>query len=81
MLEASGLRPLEIKGKRILPIVQGGMGVGVSAHNLAGTVAKMGGMGTISSIDLRRLHPDLMKKTQHFLKTDLFLEKLKAAIF
>ena len=70
MLEASGLRPLEIKGKRILPIVQGGMGVGVSAHKLAGTVAQMGGMGTISSIDLRRLHPDLMKKTQHLLPSE-----------
>ena len=70
MLEASGLRALDIKGKKILPIVQGGMGVGVSAHKLAGTVAKMGGMGTISSIDLRRLHPDLMKKTQHLLPSE-----------
>ena len=70
MLEASGLHPLDIKGKQILPIVQGGMGVGVSAHKLAGTVAKMGGMGTISSIDLRRLHPDLMKKTQHLLPSE-----------
>lgn len=70
MLEASGLHALDIKGKKILPIVQGGMGVGVSAHKLAGTVAKMGGMGTISSIDLRRLHPDLMKKTQHLLPSE-----------
>ena len=35
------------------PIVQGGMGVGVSAHRLAGTVAALGGVGTISSVDLR----------------------------
>jgi len=61
----SGLSPLLIKGKRILPIVQGGMGVGVSAHKLAGAVAACGGMGTISSIDLRRLHPDLMAKTKY----------------
>jgi nitronate monooxygenase len=61
----SGLNPLLIKGKRILPIVQGGMGVGVSAHKLAGAVAACGGMGTISSIDLRRLHPDLMAKTKY----------------
>lgn len=67
LLTKSGILPLTIKGKRILPIVQGGMGVGVSAHRLAGAVAKNGGIGTISSIDLRRLHPDLMRETQHLL--------------
>lgn len=46
-----------------LPLVQGGMGVGVSAHGLAGAVAREGCVGTISSIDLRRLHPDLMAAT------------------
>nr|WP_254598841.1 nitronate monooxygenase family protein [Polynucleobacter tropicus] len=51
--------------KQILPIIQGGMGVGVSAHKLAGAVARCGGMGTISSIDLRRLHPDLMGRTKY----------------
>jgi nitronate monooxygenase len=55
--------PLRIKGKALLPIVQGGMGVGVSAHRLAGTVASLGALGTISSVDLRRHHPDLMAKT------------------
>lgn len=39
------------------------MGVGVSAHRLAGTVASFGGMGTIASVDLRRLHQDLMERT------------------
>ncbi len=52
-----------IRGRELLPIVQGGMGVGVSAHRLAGTVAGEGGMGTISSVDLRRHHPDLMQAT------------------
>lgn len=32
-----------------LPIIQGGMGVGVSLSNLAGTVAKFGGIGVISA--------------------------------
>ena len=59
------IRPLIIRGRRILPIVQGGMGVGVSAHRLAGTVARHGALGTISSVDLRRHHPDLMRATQH----------------
>ena len=35
-----------------LPIIQGGMGVGVSMHNLAGNVSKEGGIGVISSADI-----------------------------
>jgi len=54
---------LRIKGKSLLPIVQGGMGVGVSAHRLAGSVARAGAVGTLSSVDLRRHHPDLMAET------------------
>ncbi len=53
----------QIKGLSLLPIVQGGMGLGVSAHRLAGSVARCGAVGTISSVDLRRLHPDLMQQT------------------
>ena len=49
-----------LRGRRLLPIVQGGMGVAVSAHRLAGAVARAGAMGTISSVDLRQLHPDLL---------------------
>ncbi|MHB1121780.1 MAG: NAD(P)H-dependent flavin oxidoreductase [Ramlibacter sp.] len=60
---ASGLRPWQVGGRTLLPIVQGGMGVGVSAGGLAGTVAGLGGVGTISSVDLRRHHPDLMART------------------
>jgi nitronate monooxygenase len=54
---------LQIREKSVLPIVQGGMGVGISAHRLAGSVAKIGAVGTISSVDLRRHHPDLMAQT------------------
>ena len=39
------------------------MGVGVSAHRLAGSVAALGAVGTLSSVDLRRHHPDLMART------------------
>lgn len=35
-----------------LPIVQGGMGVGVSLSNLAGAVAAAGGIGVISSAQI-----------------------------
>ena len=52
-----------LRGRELLPIVQGGMGVGVSAHNLAGTVARLGAMGTISSVELRQHHPDLLEAT------------------
>lgn len=55
---------LKLKNKLLLPIVQGGMGVGISAHRLAGSVAKLGALGTISSVDLRRHHPDLMAQTE-----------------
>ena len=61
-MQSSALPSFFIKGKELLPIVQGGMGVGVSAHRLAGAVAKAGGMGTIASIDLRHHHPDLMEQ-------------------
>lgn len=54
---------LKLKDKSLLPIVQGGMGVGISAHRLAGNVAALGALGTISSVDLRRHHADLMAQT------------------
>ncbi len=57
-------KTLDILGKTLIPIVQGGMGVGVSAHRLAGAVARENGVGTIASIDLRHHHPDLEEQTQ-----------------
>lgn len=57
--------PLALRGHTLLPIVQGGMGVGVSAHGLAGSVARAGAMGTIASIDLRHHHADLMEQAKH----------------
>jgi nitronate monooxygenase len=55
---------LHVKGRALLPIVQGGMGVGISAHRLAGAVARENAVGTLSSVDLRRHHPDLMAATE-----------------
>ena len=62
---AAPLSPLCIKGKTLLPVVQGGMGVGISAHRLAGNVARLGALGTIASVDLRRRHADLMDATRN----------------
>ncbi|WP_092137335.1 nitronate monooxygenase family protein [Cupriavidus sp. YR651] len=56
-------RWLNLAGRKLLPIVQGGMGVGISAHRLAGTVASHNAVGTIASIDLRHHHPDLLAAT------------------
>ena len=38
--------------KAYIPIVQGGMGVGISLHRLAGAVAKEGGVGLISTAQI-----------------------------
>jgi nitronate monooxygenase len=53
-----------LRDRSLRPIVQGGMGVGISAHRLAGNVARLGAMGTISSVDLRHHHPDLLARAQ-----------------
>ncbi|MEK7345032.1 MAG: nitronate monooxygenase family protein [Pseudomonadota bacterium] len=79
MTEAAGLQPLCIRGKTLLPIVQGGMGVGVSASGLASAVARLGGMGTISSVDLRRRHEDLMAQTGHLDKEADARDRINAA--
>lgn len=45
------------------PIIQGGMGVGISLHNLAGHVAKAGGIGIISSAQIGYKEPDFLTNT------------------
>lgn len=44
------LKAVDLNGRRLeVPIIQGGMGVGVSLSSLAGHVMKAGGMGVISA--------------------------------
>lgn len=74
-----GLRTWQLAGRELIPVVQGGMGVGVSAGQLAGTVASFGGVGTVSSVDLRRRHPDLMAQTRHLDKEPDARERIDAA--
>ena len=63
----STLPPLVVKGKTIsTPIVQGGMGVGVSLSPLASAVAREGGLGIISSACVDRL---LSRRTGKRLNT------------
>ena len=53
------LNPLKIDNlKASLPIIQGGMGVGISLSKLAGAVASCGGIGTISAAQPGYLEPD-----------------------
>ncbi len=59
---SSSFPALKIRGRSLLPIVQGGMGVGISGHRLAGAVARHGAIGTLASVDLRRLYPDIMQR-------------------
>ncbi|WP_119155195.1 NAD(P)H-dependent flavin oxidoreductase [Caldimonas tepidiphila] len=79
VLDRHGLKALSLGERRLLPIVQGGMGVGVSAHRLAGAVAALGGVGTLSSVDLRRHHPDLMERTTGLGMGEEAKEKINAA--
>lgn len=51
-----------------IPIVQGGMGVGVSLGGLAGAVAACGGAGTISTAQIGFREPDFM---EHPLQANL----------
>lgn len=55
----SSLKPLVI-GDLVVekPIVQGGMGVGISLSSLAGAVAKAGGVGIISTAQIGFREPD-----------------------
>ena len=53
---------LTLGGKPLqLPILQGGMGVGVSLGGLAGAVAACGGMGCISTADAGYREPDFAR--------------------
>jgi len=60
-----------LRGRSLLPIVQGGMGIGISAHRLAGAVAGAGGLGTISSVELRHHHSDLLERARDCRDQDI----------
>lgn len=56
------------------PIIQGGMGVGISLSSLAGAVAKAGGIGIISTAQIGFRDPDFSKKpleaNMHAIRTE-----------
>jgi len=51
-----------------LPIIQGGMGVGISLSGLAGAVAAEGGVGVIATAGIGMLEPDFFS---HFLEANV----------
>lgn len=60
-----GLKPLKIgnlTAKR--PVIQGGMGVGISLSSLAGAVAKAGGIGIISTAQIGFKDPEFKKNPE-----------------
>lgn len=77
----STLPPLVVKGKTITtPIVQGGMGVGVSLSPLASAVAREGGLGIISSACVDRLLSSRTGKrlnTYEAMREEIALSKAK----
>lgn len=53
------MKPVSIRNKTLpIPIIQGGMGVGISLSNLAGAVMKEGGLGVISAAHPGYRSPD-----------------------
>ena len=58
----SNFKPLVIGDLKIEnPVIQGGMGVGISLSSLAGAVAKAGGIGIISTAQIGFQDPDFLK--------------------
>jgi nitronate monooxygenase len=67
-----------------VPVVQGGMGVGISLSGLAAAVANEGGVGVISSAGLgllyKKLSPDYLKASILGLKEELRLAREKSKV-
>lgn len=61
-----------------IPLIQGGMGVGVSLGNLAGHVAKCGGMGMISTAQIGFKEPDFQTNVKQANQRAIFKEIKKA---
>lgn len=82
------LPPLKIRNISVEhPIIQGGMGVGISWDNLAGAVARAGAMGTVSSVgtgywntkEIRMINGRPLKRTQ-FHNSENFKAIIQSAL-
>ena len=52
------------------PLIQGGMGVGISGFRLAGTVAKLGAVGTIASVGLGHSMPHYLSGGTNYFEAN-----------
>jgi len=52
------------------PLIQGGMGVGISGSRLAGTVAKLGAVGTIASVGLGNNTPYYLSGEKNYFEAN-----------
>lgn len=72
-------KSFKIRNKTVsIPLLQGGMGVGISLGNLAGAVAKEGGVGVISSAQIGFRDPDFEKNPWEANKRAIYSEIKKA---
>ncbi len=69
---------MRIEDKVKVPIIQGGMGVGISLSKLAGSVASLGGIGTISAADIGFKEKDFFKNRKTANYRAIFQEVKKA---
>lgn len=70
---------IKIRNKGIsVPIIQGGMGVGISLGGLAGAVAAEGGMGVISSVNIGYREKDILSNPTEANRRALLKEVKKA---
>ena len=84
----SALPPLKIRNLTLdVPIIQGGMGVGISWDNLAGAVARAGAMGTVSSAGTGYWNTNAVRsingrplKPANFAHSDNFQNIIKSAL-
>lgn len=60
------------------PIIQGGMGAGISLGNLSGAVARQGGMGTISTVGIGYREEDFYKNPRE-ANERAFIKELETA--
>ena len=73
------IEPLKLGNKEVkFPLIQGGMGVGISLGRLAGTVAKEGGIGIISAAQTGFREPDFDTNTKEANLRAIKKEFLKA---
>lgn len=74
-----GLPSLQIGNLNVkLPVVQGGMGVGISLSRLASAVANQGGIGVIAAAMIGMKEPDVVKNPLEANLRALRVELLKA---